>query len=190
MNVDNDARRYNIATICNILTMVYSSLQGEPHSLIEKQISRIITGGPEKDLIEQVWKVIRIRGPVSCLTEFPTQETYEKIAITELSKLMAVLFPLYPTSEIERDMKMFVTEYGHEGYHKAIADYLQRNIGESTCHVKNITFQELTEVLSLLPPRAPKELEVKLYRDTSGHLKMRFDGEIDVAHTAGRAIEE
>ncbi len=49
-----------------------------------------------------------------------------------------------------------------------------------------MTFQETSELVSILPPRAPKELSVVLKRDKDGRLKVVYDGEIDVATTAGR----
>lgn len=49
-----------------------------------------------------------------------------------------------------------------------------------------MSFQETSELVSILPPRAPKELIVVLKRKEDGRLKVVYDGEIDVATTAGR----
>lgn len=74
-----------------------------------------------------------------------------------------------------------------ENHYPALVQYLTQYLG-----IKNepsdfpMTFQETSELVSILPPRAPKELVVILKRREDGRLKVVYDGEIDVATTAGR----
>ena len=113
----------------------------------------------------------------------------EKIVAEALTQLVTAIFPGVAPESVKSDVQMYITTEGISNYHSGLGEYIVNNIRRHASVTEMLTFQELTEVLSILPGRAPKELGVKLYRDDNGDLKLQFVGEIDVRATAGKRPE-
>lgn len=113
----------------------------------------------------------------------------EEIVAEALTQLVTAIFPGVAPESVKSDVQMYITTEGIGNYHSGLGEYIVNNIRRHGSVTEMLTFQELTEVLSILPGRAPKELGVKLYRDDKGDLKLQFVGEIDVRTTAGKRPE-
>lgn len=166
--------------------------------LIDNDIKRLIVdeGGITPSFAASFGKylatVIKNDGKMSngkFLEPYPDKPVYEQIIAKELSSVIMAMFPGSDPEVVMTDVRTFVSAEGIGDYHTGLANYIMSNIRSLGEGVGNLTFQELTEVLSILPGRAPKELEVRLYRNDKGDLKLQFVGEIDVRTTAGKRPE-
>jgi hypothetical protein len=193
----DDFRKFCVDFIVGCL---HQPLSDEPttRKLLDHDIKGLITdeGGVTPNFATSFGKylvtVIKNDGKMSngkFLDPYPDKSIYEQIITKELSSLVMAMIPSADPDNIKSDVKTFVLTDGISNYHGGLGEYIMRNMNPTKQEDQHITFQELTELLSLLPPRAPKELEVKLYRDNDGRLKMQFVGEIDVATTAGKRQE-
>lgn len=186
---DDNAYRYDISLVRNILTSVYASLQTDQYSLIQNHVTKTITGGSEIDVIAQVQQLVEERSTGRHLPEYPPKDIHDRIVNNAMVKLLAAMFPHIDPLNLEAAVKTYSMADGISNYHGGLGEYIIKNISSPTKKLNSVTFQELTEVLSLLPPRAPKELEVQMYRNDEDRLMIQFVGEIDVASTAGKRQE-
>lgn len=87
--------------------------------------------------------------------------------------------------KVVADIRSLVMAEGNN--YPAIVQYISQFSGQGKeIGEFQMTFQETSELVSILPPRAPKELQVCLRRDVGDRLTVAYRGDIDVATTAGR----
>lgn len=117
-----------------------------------------------------------------------TKQWEEERAKTYIDLIMhspAAQFLNLDPSVLLRDITAIIESEGN--HFPALIQYLAQYIGlKGESSDFPMSFQETSELVSILPPRAPKELVVLLKRREDGRLKVVYDGEIDVATTAGR----